>query len=141
MVVPTGYVLLSSRIAWYNCRSFFSTSPCPSPRPLSVQYFSCLVGMRLSILFSVVLSSFCLVYPSSTHSSVCVLHLFSSRSYQFNCRCELFGSVFVPNHVVAGHSTHPHLVYLNLFLCRFVVAHVFAPCLTSVLITVLVIKG
>ena len=33
----------------------------PSPRPLSVQYFSSLIGTRLCILFSVVLFSFSLV--------------------------------------------------------------------------------
>ena len=59
----------------YDCRSFFSTSLYPSPRPLSVQYFSSLIGTRLSILFSVVLSSFSLAYPSLTLSSECVLHL------------------------------------------------------------------
>ena len=48
---------------------------------LSFQYFLCFVGLRLSILFSVVLSSvkssFSLVYPSSALYSVCV-HLFAS---------------------------------------------------------------
>ena len=57
----------------------FSTSPCPSPRPLSARYFSSLVGTRLSIVFSVALSSFSLVYLPSTLSSVCVLHLSSSH--------------------------------------------------------------
>ena len=47
---------------------------CPSPRQLAVLFRS-----RLSSLFSVVLSSFSLVYPSSALSSVCVLHLSSSR--------------------------------------------------------------
>ena len=42
----------------FDCRSSFSTSPCPSPRPLSAQYCSTLVGTRLSIFFSVVLSPF-----------------------------------------------------------------------------------
>ena len=47
------------------CWPSFSTSSCPSPRPLSVQYFSSLVGTRLSILFAVVLSSISLVHPFS----------------------------------------------------------------------------
>ena len=45
-----------------------STSPCPSPRLLSVHYFSSLTGTRLSISFSVVLSSFSLLYPFLTLS-------------------------------------------------------------------------
>ena len=42
--------------------------------------FPSLVGLHLSILFSVVLSSFSLVYPFKTLSSVCVLHLSSSHA-------------------------------------------------------------
>ena len=100
-------------------------SPCPSPRPLSVQYFSCLpfhllarsqsstshVSLSISSpalspvllmspcpsprplsvllmsrwqpsyhLFSAVLASFSLLYPSSTHSSVCIPRLSSSHA-------------------------------------------------------------
>ena len=53
---------------------------CSSPRPLSVKYFSFVIGTLLSILFLVVLSSFSLVHVSSTFSSVCVLILSSSYS-------------------------------------------------------------
>ena len=49
-------------------------------RPLSAQYFSSLVGMRLSILLSVILSSLSLVYTSSTLSPVHVLHVSSSHA-------------------------------------------------------------
>ena len=54
--------------------------PCPFPRPLSAQHSSSLIGKHLSILFSVVFCSFSLVYPSSTLSSVYVLHLSSSHA-------------------------------------------------------------
>ena len=48
---------------------------CLSQRPLSFYPSSCLVGTHLSILFSVALSSFSVVYPSSTLSRVCIFHL------------------------------------------------------------------
>ena len=53
----------------YACWSSFSTSPCPSARPLSVQYFSSIVRARLFIMFSGVLSSFSLEYPFATLSN------------------------------------------------------------------------
>ena len=54
-----------------------STSPCPSsPCPLSVQYFLSDIGTHVSILFSVVLSSFSLHSQHFSH----VLHLSSSHA-------------------------------------------------------------
>ena len=58
-------------------------SSCPSPPPLSIQYFSCLVGTRLSILFRS-LSHHFPFYPFSTRSSVCVISFLIMFSYQFN---------------------------------------------------------
>ena len=56
-----------------------------SPRMLSAQYFSSLVSTRLSILFSVVLSSFSLECPYSPLSSVCVfISPLITCPYQFN---------------------------------------------------------
>ena len=54
--------------------------PSPSPNSVTIQNIFCLVGTCLSILFLVVLSSFSLVYPFSTLSSVGVLHLSSSHA-------------------------------------------------------------
>ena len=61
--------------------------PVPSPHPLSAQNFSCLVGTRLSSLFSIVLSSFFLEYQFSTLSSECVLRLSSSHAVPVQSAC------------------------------------------------------
>ena len=70
-----------------SCRVAGMTDDLSSPhRPVRLlarsqsSTFSDLVDMRLSILFSVVLSSFSLVYPLSILSSVCVHHLSSSHA-------------------------------------------------------------
>ena len=98
-----------------------------SPRQLSFPNLSCLVGMRLSILFWVVLSSFSLVYIISaflsTFRSMCFSSLSSPHArassvvsplpfrkpapFSLSVRC------VHPDLIVVCHSEHPHLVHLN----------------------------
>ncbi len=73
---PPDFPVMQRRRIWLLIFLFHKALQCPS----SAQYFSSLVGTRLSILFSVVLSSFSLIYPFSPLSSVCVLHLSSSHA-------------------------------------------------------------
>ena len=115
----------------YDWWSFFSTSPCPSPRPLSVQYFSNFVDMGLSVWFSVVLSSFSLVYLPSTLSSVCVRHLSSSHA----CTISIFSrwSFWKPmcSFLILSLRVTPHIhrsILISVtsirFSCLFIVASV-----------------
>ena len=56
---------------------------CPSPRPLSVHYFLCFIGLRLSILFSVVLSSSNLPCPWCIHPRHFIRYVFIFSPHRF----------------------------------------------------------
>ena len=133
---------------------FLPMSHCPSPRPLSLQYFSCLVGKPL--FFPSCFPSLSL-FPSPRvtilrTSSVCVRPLLITCPYQFYRLCEFFGILHhspVPRMcsfliLSLRVAPHIHISFTSIcFSCRFIVAHVSAPCstCTSGLITVLVSKG
>ncbi len=104
---PIRPYIAPHRVMWHDfshhdCMVAGITNDLSSPhRPVrllarsqSMQYFSNLVDTRLSIWFSVVLSSFSLVYPPSTLSSVCVRHhrysLLITCPYQFNLLSVVF---------------------------------------------------
>ena len=95
-----------SRHVGYGWGSFFSTSPCPSPRPLLAQ--------SLSILFSVVLNF--LLFILNSFLSMCS-SLLNTCPYQFQSSLrDIFGKLrqsrcssdmFFPDLVFACHSTYP----------------------------------
>ena len=97
----------------YDWRSSYSMSPCPSHHPLSVSLARVFPTCFRSS------SSFSLIYPPSTLSSVCIIHPPPSHDMSSQVQSslrDLSGSlkhsrcpsyVFVPDLVIACHSVYP----------------------------------
>ena len=101
-IILPWFLRLSMVAAMSSGVSSFSMSPCPSPRSLtlSILSFSCLVGMRSSNLFSVVL----FIFPGI---SVLGTFLITCSSRFITCpfwKPVPLSHAFVPDHIVACQS-------------------------------------